>query len=141
MVKQVQSPSTTSGLVQYSPATVECLESGAARGDEGTPIFGAVCRGGQWAWLARGASLEVINTQTGVRQGAWCFGKTQKDPLVTISCVKEYDYQKSVKLLVGLQTGNGRGMVCVLDPNISKVIRAVDFPQKDQVTSLEPITN
>ncbi|XP_035684166.1 protein ELYS-like, partial [Branchiostoma floridae] len=30
-------------------------------------------------------------------------------------------------------------MVCVLDPNISKVIRAVDFPQK--VTSVEPITN
>ncbi|XP_078697453.1 protein ELYS-like [Branchiostoma floridae x Branchiostoma belcheri] len=139
MVKQVQSPSSTSALVQYSPATVECLESGAVRGDQGTPIFGAVCTGGQWAWLARGASLEVVNTQTGARQGAWCFGKTQKDPMVSISCVQEYEYQKSVKLVVGLQTGSGRGMVCLLDPNISKVIKAVDIPHK--VTSVEPITN
>ncbi|XP_019614124.1 PREDICTED: protein ELYS-like [Branchiostoma belcheri] len=139
MVKQVQSPSSTSTLVQYSPATIECLESGATRGDQGTPIFGAVCTGGQWAWLARGASLEVVNTQTGTRQGAWCFGKTQKDPMVSISCVQEYEYQKSVKLVVGLQTGSGRGMVCLLDPNISKVIKAVDIPHK--VTSVEPITN
>ena len=91
-------------------------------------VFGYV--DGRYGWLVRGSSLEVVNLSSANRVAAWCFGAVLKDHRMTVTCVAEYFYSNSLKLLVGLKTPAEKGMLCVFDVKRSKVIKAIDVPYK-----------
>lgn len=121
--------------------TVECLERPDVPDDTESYISGGVLRGGKLAWLARGATLEVINTTNGSRQASWRFGcSSQQQRSVCISSVAELHMEDGAKLLVGLKklsSGSG-GIVCIFDPFVSRVIKAIEIPYP--VTVVEGVT-
>ena len=121
--------------------TVECLERPNVPDDTESYISGGVLRGGKLAWLARGATLEVINTTNGSRQASWRFGcSSQQQRSVCISSVAELHMEDGAKLLVGLKklsSGSG-GIVCIFDPFVSRVIKAIEIPYP--VTVVEGVT-
>lgn len=71
-----------------------------------------------------------MSTSNGTRIAAWHFGTAMKDEGTSITCVSEYHYGTGTKLLVGLETGTGTGMLCVFDVKTSKVVKAIDLPQR-----------
>ncbi|CAH3037704.1 unnamed protein product [Porites lobata] len=140
-MKRVCSPNSVMPLRSYSSVTLECLERPEVADDTESYISGGVLRGGKLAWLARGASLEVINTTTGSRQASWRFGcGIQQQRSVCISSVQELYMEDGPKLLVGLKglsSGSG-GVVCIFDPFVSRVIKAIEIPYP--VTVVEGVT-
>ena len=99
--------------------------------DAGTCIPGGIFNAGRLTWLARGASLEMVNTKNGSRQAAWRFGWTPKTQgAVCISSVAEFPMEDGVKLVVSLRDLSGRntGMICLFDPCISRVVKAIEIP-------------
>ena len=57
-----------------------------------------------------------------------------------INCVEELSTPDGLYLVVGLQNATGSsGMVCLFDPVLSRVIKAIDFPRA--VTTIECITS
>lgn len=128
-------------LRYYSSVTIECLERPDPQDDTESFISGSVLRGGKLAWLVRGATLEVVDTKTGSRQASWRFGSSLKQQRpVNISSVSELRTDDGVKLLVGLKdlTGAGGGIVCIFDPFLSRVIKAIEVPYP--VTVVESVT-
>lgn len=136
----VLSPNGSSGLISYSSATIECLERSDLSEDISSLISGSAFNNGKLAWLARGSSLEVVNTKSGLREAAWRFGWSSKEKrAVTISAVAAFPMGDRDRLVVGLKdlSGGLPGMVCLFDPYVSRVIKAVVVPYP--VTSLESI--
>lgn len=125
----------------YSSVTIECLERPDLQHDTESYISGSVLRSGKLAWLVRGATLEVINTTTGSRHASWRFGSSLKQQrLLCISSVSELRTEDGTKLLVGLKdlSGVGGGIVCIFDPFVSRVIKAIEIPYP--VTVVESVT-
>ena len=121
--------------------TIECLERPDLLDDTESYISGSVLRGGKLAWLVRGATLEVIDTMTGLRHASWRFGSSLKQQRsVCISSVTELHMEDGRKLLVGIKdlSGAGGGVVCIFDPFVSRVIKAIEFPYP--VTVVEGVT-
>lgn len=128
--------------VNYSSVTIECLERPDVLDDTESYISGGVLRGGKLAWLVRGASLEVINTVTGLRHASYRFGwSLHQQRSVCISSVSELHIEDGIKLVVGLKdlSGGGGGIVCIFDPFLSRVIKAIEIPYP--VTVLECVTS
>lgn len=140
-MKRVCSPNSITPVRSYSSVTIECLERPDVPDDTESYISGSVLRGGKLAWLVRGATLEVINTATGSRQASWRFGSSsQQQRSVCISSVNELHTEDGAKLLVGLKdlSGGGGGIVCIFDPFVSRVIKAIEIPYP--VTVVEGVT-
>lgn len=140
VMKRGCSPNTITSL-NYSSVTIECLERPDVLDDTESYISGSVLRGGNLAWLVRGATLEVINTSTGSRQASYRFGwSPNQQRSVRISSVSELHVEDGTKLLVGLKdlSGGGGGIVCIFDPLVSRVIKAIDVPYP--VTVVEGVT-
>lgn len=143
-MKRECSPDSTSPLISYCNATIECLERPTAAEDADSRISGQVFYGGKLSWLARGSSLEVVSTDTGFRRAAWRFGwnmNTNSSRPVCITSVTEFLMENEVKLVVGLKDSSGSlpGMICLFDPFVSRVIKAVEIPYP--VTTVETITS
>ena len=139
-MKRACSPNSITSL-NYSSVTIECLERPDLLDDKESYISGSVLRGGKLAWLVRGATLEVINTGTGSRQASYRFGwSPSHQRSVCISSVSELHVEDGIKLLVGLKdlSGGGGGTVCIFDPFVSRVIKAVEVPYP--VTVVEGVT-
>ncbi|XP_078336668.1 uncharacterized protein LOC111137601 isoform X2 [Crassostrea virginica] len=94
---------------------------------------GAVC------WLVKEAILEVMDTRSSQCLSSWKFGEIICDPHAYITCVKEYQYGSSRRLLVGVCYSSSSGLLCILDLHLSKITRTIEIPQK--ISSLDPITN
>ena len=141
MMNRAFSANSITPLRYYSSVTIECLERPDPQDDTESFISGSVLRGGKLAWLVRGATLEVVDTKTGSRQASWRFGSSLKQQRpVCISSVSELRTDDGVKLLVGLKdlTGAGGGIVCIFDPFVSRVIKAIEVPYP--VTVVESVT-
>ncbi|KAJ7394682.1 Protein ELYS [Desmophyllum pertusum] len=139
-MKRACSPNSITSL-NYSSVTIECLERPDVLDDTESYISGGVLRGGKLAWLVRGATLEVVNTITGSRQASFRFGwRPHQQRSVCISSVSELHFEDGPKLLVGLKdvSGGGGGIVCIFDPFVSRVIKAIEFPYP--VTVVEGVT-
>lgn len=82
----------------------------------------------------------MIDPSTGQRLSAWRFGwSASKRISFSISCVEEFPSPDGLYLLVGLQNTTGSsGMVCLFDPMLSRVIKAIEFPMA--VTTIECLT-
>lgn len=140
VMKRACSPNSLTSL-NYSSVTIECLERPDVLDDTESFISGSVLRDGKLAWLVRGATLEVINTSTGSRQASYRFGWTpNQQRSVRISSVSELYIEDGTKLLVGLKdlSGGGGGIVCIFDPFLSRVIKAIEVPYP--VTVVEGVT-
>ncbi|KAK2553031.1 Protein ELYS [Acropora cervicornis] len=141
MMNRAFSANSITPLRYYSSVTIECLERPDPQDDTESFISGSVLRGGKLAWLVRGATLEVVDTKTGSRQASWRFGSSLKQQRpVSISSLSELRTDDGVKLLVGLKdlTGAGGGIVCIFDPFLSRVIKAIEVPYP--VTVVESVT-
>lgn len=139
-MQRLLAPNCTSSLKSYSNSTLECLERPEVAEDSTTLISGSVFANGKLAWLARGSALEVVDAKTGQRTAAWRFGwSAGQKRAVTISCVAAFPMDHTDRLVVGLQdlSGSLPGMVCLFDPHVSRVIKAVVMPYP--VTSLETV--
>ena len=140
-MKRACSPNSITPLRCYSSVTIECLERPGVLDDTESYISGSVLRGGKLAWLVRGATLEVVNTVTGSRHASWRFGSNlQRQRSVCISSVNELHMEDGTKLLVGVKdlSGTGGGIVCIFDPFVSRVIKAIEIPYP--VTVVEGVT-
>ena len=141
-MKRECTPNSTLPLIPFCNATIECLERPTAAEDSDSRISGKVFHGGKLSWLARGSSLEVVNTDTGFRRAAWRFGWTTSGSRpVCITSVTECLMEDSVKLVVGLKdsSSSSPGMICLFDPFLSRVIKAIEIPYP--VTVVETITS
>ena len=141
-MKRECTPNSTSPLISYCNATIECLERPIASEDTDSRISGRAFHGGKLSWLARGACLEVVNTITGFRRAAWRFGWNENGARsVCITSVAEFPMEDGMKLVVGLKNTSGAlpGMVCLFDPFVSRVIKAIEIPYP--VTVVETITS
>lgn len=139
-MKRACSPNSITSL-NYSSVTIECLERPDVLDDTESYISGRVLRGGKLAWLVRGATLEVINTVTGLRHASYRFGwSPHQQRSVCISSVSELHIEDGTKLVVGLKdlSGGGGGIVCIFDPFLSRVIKAIEIPYP--VTVVECVT-
>lgn len=140
-MKRACSPNSITSL-NYSSVTIECLERPDVLDDTESYISGQVLRGGKLAWLVRGATLEVINTVTGLRHASYRFGwSPHQQRSVCISSVSELHIEDGTKLLIGLKDlcGGGGGIVCIFDPFVSRVIKAIEVPYP--VTVVECVTS
>lgn len=77
-----------------------------------------------------GSILEVVATDTQNRLAAWNFGIMLHDSEVVIQCVAEFWAGDSLRLLVGLKNSSIAGLVCVLNVNLSRVVKAIEIPFK-----------
>ena len=131
VMKRECAPNATSSVISYSSASLECLERSDGVDDSATRISGGIFNAGKLTWLARGASLEVVTTKNGSRQAAWRFGWSPKSQrAVCITSVAEFPMEDGVKLVVGLRYLSNRnaGMICLFDPYISRVVKAIEVP-------------
>ena len=87
-------------------------------------LDGAVC------WLVKEAILEVMDTRSSQCLSSWKFGEIICDPHAYITCVKEYQYGSSRRLLVGVCYSSSSGLLCILDLHLSKITRTIEIPQK-----------
>lgn len=139
-MQRLLAPNYTSTLQSYSDSTIECLERSDVADDSTALITGSTFANGKLAWLARGSALEVVDTKTGQRSAAWRFGWSLKQKhSVTITSVVAFPMGQTHRLVVGLKdlSGSLPGMVCLFDPSVSRVIKAVVIPYP--VTSLESV--
>ncbi|KAL5014317.1 hypothetical protein ScPMuIL_008587 [Solemya velum] len=130
-------PNSVSGLLPFAPGTCSSLDFVSDGG--ANALYAGVSKDGLVSWVVRGSVIEVVSNKSQARLASWQFGAALKDTHTTITCVKEYSYRGSLKLLVGVSNVSLTGMLCVLDVPSSLVIKAVEIPHK--VTSVEPVTN
>ncbi|RMX53817.1 hypothetical protein pdam_00000467 [Pocillopora damicornis] len=129
-MKRACSPNSITPL-DYSIVTTEGLERPDVVNDAQSYILGGVLGAGKFAWLARGATLEVINTINGERQACCRFGwSPQRQRFLSISSVNELHIEDGTKLLVGLKdlSSGGAGVLVIFDPLLSRVIKAIEVP-------------
>ncbi|XP_067658686.1 protein ELYS-like [Haliotis asinina] len=131
-MRNLLTPSNVSTLQSFQPGTQNALEKVEVAG-----IHASISKNGKATWLYHGPSLEVISTNTRDRLASWQFGAVLKDAGTFITSVKELSYEGRLKLVVGLHTFSGQGMVCLLDVSTSQVVKAVELPY--QVTSVETV--
>ena len=140
-MKRACSPNSITPL-DYSIVTTEGLERPDVVNDAQSYILGGVLGAGKFAWLARGATLEVINTINGERQACCRFGwSPQRQRFLSISSVSELHIEDGTKLLVGLKdlSSGGAGVLVIFDPLLSRVIKAIEVPYP--VTVVESVTS
>lgn len=82
----------------------------------------------KYAWLARGAVLQIVSTTSQTRISEWVFGSILKDHTIKITAVAEIPRKGAglPLLAVGLQSNIVGGFVCIYDVALSKVIRTID---------------
>ncbi|PFX23473.1 Protein ELYS [Stylophora pistillata] len=139
-MKRTCSPDSITPL-NYSIVTTEGLERPDFVNDSQSYILGGVLGAGKLAWLARGATLEVINTLNGERQACCRFGwGPTRQRFLSISSVSEFHIEDGTKLLVGLKdlSSGGAGVLVIFDPLLSRVIKAIEVPYP--VTVVESVT-
>ncbi|XP_071110083.1 protein ELYS-like [Haliotis cracherodii] len=131
-MRNLLTPSNVSALQPFQPGTQNALEKVEIAG-----IHAGTSKNGKATWMYHGPSLEVISTNTRDRLASWQFGAVLKDVGTFITSVKELSHEGRLKLVVGLHTFSGQGMVCLLDVATSQVVKAVELPYK--VTSVETV--
>ncbi|KAG5885554.1 hypothetical protein JTB14_007634 [Gonioctena quinquepunctata] len=107
--------------------------------DTGLPLLGQILQDGRHVWHAKGPCLEVRNTKTGCKVGAWVFGCILKDSNTRIMCVEEVQrpHGRLSLLAVGIDCTISGGIICIFDVISSKVIRAILV--EDKITMLHVI--
>ena len=126
----------TSGLLAFPYNTQENLE----RSDAG-PLVGSVSSTGELAYLARGKAIEVVKISDGSRRSACNLGCIREN--VIIKCINEFAISDSRKLLLGLEVvgWKNRGLLCVYDISMSKVVRSIWLPEAvTTITTIEDVT-
>ncbi|XP_072402062.1 uncharacterized protein Elys isoform X1 [Diabrotica undecimpunctata] len=95
-------------------------------------ILGGILHDTGHVWHAKGPTLEVRNTKTGSKVGAWVFGGILKDSNTTITCVEEIPRPNGrISLLaVGIDCTISGGIICIFDIFSSKVLRAIQVKEK-----------
>ena len=117
-------PNKKSEIVPFSISTQECLDKACLDVNVADISVGCIFESGGYACIAKGSSLEIVNVKSGHRKAAWDFSSNENKQTVTCLC------QCGGKFLIGLQCHNSSqcGMICVYDPGVSRVIKAISLP-------------
>lgn len=94
--------------------------------------MGGILSDTRYIWHAKGPCLEVRNTKTGNKVGAWTFGCILKDSNTRIVCVEEIQRPNGMLslLAVAIDCTISGGLICIFDVFGSKVIRAIQIKEK-----------
>jgi hypothetical protein len=92
---------------------------------------------GKSGWIVRGSLLEVVDISTSKRCAAWQFGRILSDEHTNVTCVEEFRFGQTRKLLVGVCNASPIGLICVFDVALSKVIKAVEIPHPVRILYFE----
>ncbi|CAH1107347.1 unnamed protein product, partial [Psylliodes chrysocephalus] len=95
-------------------------------------LLGGVFQDSHYIWQAKGPVLEIRNTKSGHKVGAWVFGGILKDSNTKIVCVEELQRPNGriSLLVVGIECTISGGIICIFDVFSSKVIRAIQIKEK-----------
>lgn len=98
----------------------------------GLPLLGGIFCDTQHVWHAKGPCLEVRNTHSRAKVGAWSFGSILKDSNTKIVCVEEIERNcgRISLLAVGLECTITGGLICIFDVLSSTVIRTIHVKEK-----------
>ncbi|KAL4221649.1 Protein ELYS [Mactra antiquata] len=116
-------PHQISNVKSFHPSTIISLE------DQPAGSFCGFSNDGKVGWIVRGSLLEVIKISSCERLAAWKFGQIIGDVHTNITCVKEFRFGQSRKLLVGVCNASSTGLLCLFDVSLSKVVKAIEIPQ------------
>lgn len=96
------------------------------------PLLGGILSGTRYVWHAKGPCLEVRDTKTGNKVGAWTFGYILKDSNTKIVCVEEIQRPNGMLslLAIAIECTISGGLICIFDVFCSKVIRAIQIKEK-----------
>ncbi|XP_018577451.1 protein ELYS isoform X2 [Anoplophora glabripennis] len=105
----------------------------------GLPLLGGILSDTHYVWHSKGPCLEIRNTKTGIKVGAWTFGCILKDSNTRIVCVEEIQRPNGMLslLAVAIDCAISGGLICIFDVFGSKVIRAIQIEEK--ITSLHVV--
>lgn len=97
-----------------------------------TYTLGGILSNVNYMWLSNGSRLVVVNSQTGAKLAAWNFGAVLRDSYTCVTCVVDLHNSNSKYplLVIGLQSGLTRGMICIFDITNSKVVRAIQIDKQ-----------
>ena len=138
------SPHYVSSIQLLSNNAIECLELPDIADEARCGLSGRVIADGshtKWCWIARGSALEVARLEDGGRQASYKFmwSPSSRSSDAYISCVSEFAREQGDMLLIGLRyTNSSSGMVCLFDPAVSQVVKAVRVPYA--VTALDTLS-
>nr|CAB3220657.1 protein ELYS-like [Phallusia mammillata] len=90
--------------------------------------------GGKLCWLAKGASLKIVNHGSKHAVCSHIFSHYNEDLFVKVTSCKRYD---SNTLIVGLRTEEERGIVCIFSLFKNKILKSIELPYP--VTCLEVV--
>lgn len=101
------------------------------------PLGGFLCDS-KYAWLAKGAVLQIISTTSHSKISEWIFGNILKDPTIQITSVAEIARKGGGMplLAVGLQSNLIGGFICIFDVALSKVIRTIDVKNNVRIVTI-----
>lgn len=97
---------------------------------------GGLCSRGNIAWLVLGNSVVVIDTVSGKTIQSW-IPPHEAGKIIHVTEL-DFDTNCQTLLAVGLER-NGHGVVVVLSPNTTKMLRAIEVPEP--ITSVHPFSS
>ena len=110
-----------SDLKSFSASVQECLDN-----NEDENVGQAqITNNGKVSLISKASSLEVVNLQNGQRNASFAFCGSDWKWKISCFCL----YQK--KYLIGLTNYNSNqqnGLLCIYDPGVSRVIKAINLP-------------
>ncbi|KAJ8964806.1 hypothetical protein NQ314_004613 [Rhamnusium bicolor] len=123
-----------SKVLQFPQATLQYMPHNECdiNLSRGLPLLGGVLSDTRYIWHAKGPCLEIRNTKTGTKVGAWTFGSILKDSNTRVVCVDEIQRLNGrlSLLAIGIECTISGGLICVFDVFGSKVIRAIQIKEK-----------
>lgn len=115
-------PNKRSDPIPYSATVQECLDK-----DDNDVGLAKIKDGGKISFIAKGSSLEIVNLQNGSRNASFSFDKETSNWRVSCFC----QYQgKYLITLVDHSPNQPKGLLCVYDPGVSRIIKAIQLPYK-----------
>eukprot|EP01135_Chromosphaera_perkinsii_P003081 Nk52_evm28s234 gene=Nk52_evmTU28s234 len=133
MVNSYATPSVTESRSVNLFGTGSFSDGGGEGGSAGGSIdLGSVtanyASSGQWAWFFYGNAIKVLNTESMNPQASYKFLERNYGDNVGILCVSEVVIQETHLLVIGIQSGEGDGYICIFDPESSAVLRCIEIP-------------
>lgn len=91
----------------------------------------------RYSWLANGARLQILNTETSQRVACWVWGNVlTRNKRAYIRCVEELNnsFGKNTPLfIIGVNYENGGGLLCVFDTRCNKILQTIQLDYKVRI--------
>lgn len=115
-------PNRKSDLVSFSACVQESLDKNDANVNISDSGLAEISENGTLACISKGRSVEVVNIKNGQRNSAFSFDFHLAQ--LQVSCFCSYQNKYLIALKHQDETQHS-GMLCLFDPGISKIVKAI----------------